>query len=104
MKSIHFSSPLKIGGAARATLDMRDPCMGDEEDALSMAQDMGRGENALTVEMCLLSRLCGLRYEETRSMRSADYKRLREAYAALAGDGGAKNAEPEAEEAPPPAA
>jgi hypothetical protein len=83
-KSITFDPPVNLGGRLVSSLEMRAPTIGDEEDAMSMAVDGGRGDVTLTGEICLFALLCGVLYEDLRTLRSADYAKIRKTYWELA--------------------
>lgn len=78
--TIPLSHPLTVGGKPLAELTMSEPTMAEEEDSMAMAVDMGRGQVPLTNEMCMYSLLCNVPYDAIRTMTSADYQQLREAY------------------------
>lgn len=81
---ITLSQAVTVGGVPVTTLTMREPTIGVEEDALSMAVSLGRESNILTTEICLLSRLTGVTYDAVRQMPQHDYVKLRSAYDVLA--------------------
>lgn len=80
MKSITFDTPLQSSGKTFASVNMRFPTVGDEEDAQVMAVDLDRGGILLTAELCLFSLLTGIPYDDLRSMPSYEIKKFRRAY------------------------
>lgn len=80
MKSITFDTPLQSSGKTFASVNMRFPTVGDEEDAQVMAVDLDRGGILLTAELCLFSLLTGIPYDDLRSMPSYEIKKFRKAY------------------------
>lgn len=82
-RTITLDHPLTLRGGPVSELTMPEPTMAVEEDALTMAIDLGRSQNPLTSEMCLYSVLVEVPYDVIRTMRAADYQKLRDAYAAL---------------------
>lgn len=78
--AITLESPLRVRGADVFELEMKEPTMAEEEDAMALAVDMGRGQVSLTNEMCMYGLLCNVPYDAIRAMTSADYEKLRRAY------------------------
>lgn len=78
--TIPLDNPVVVGGKPLADLTMKEPTMAEEEDSMAMAVDMGRGQVPLTNEMCMYSLLCSVPYDVIRTMTSADYAKLRDAY------------------------
>lgn len=81
--TIPLDAPVIVGGKPLAELTMKEPTMAEEEDSMAMAVDMGRGQVPLTNEMCMYSLLCSVPYDVIRTMTSADYAKLRDAYGAF---------------------
>lgn len=92
--TIPLDNPLTISGASITTLSMREPTMAEEEDAMSMAVDLGRGTVPLTTEMCMYALLCNISYDAVRGMKSADYQKLRDAYQRFTRPTGTSRPEP----------
>ena len=70
---------LTIGGKTYTTIDVRRPCVGDEEDAMDQALAMGKGENRVTLELCLYSKITLIPYDVLRAMDADDYRAIRDA-------------------------
>lgn len=79
VEQVSLLEPLTIGGKSWTTVDVRRPTVGDEEDAMDMAIKLGRGENRVTLELCLMSRLTSIPYDALRRMEAADYTAIRDA-------------------------
>lgn len=84
-KKITLKAPVKIAGEEVCEIEVRRSTIGDEEDALQQANKIKRGNNALTVEMCLISRVSKIPYDALRSMNGPDYALLRSALNELNG-------------------
>lgn len=79
VKQVVLREPLTIGGQRYTSIDVRRPCVGDEEDAMEQALAMGRGENRVTMELCLYSLLTQIPYDQLRTMDADDYRNIRDA-------------------------
>jgi len=79
VEQVTLKEPLTIGGQTFTTIDVRRPCVGDEEDAMEQAISMGRGENRVTLEICLFSILTSIPYDKLRGMDAEDYTAIRKA-------------------------
>lgn len=79
-KEIKFDYPVNLSGVMRDCLSMRYPTAGDEEDGMTMAVDNGRGDVPISGELCIFSILCGVPYEDLRTLPSSQYRKLRLAY------------------------
>lgn len=82
-RSIILCEPVSFGGKTYTSLDMRRPTMGDEEDAVDQAITLGKGDNQVTVELCLVGLIVGAAYDDMRRLPTAVYKQLRAEYAEL---------------------
>lgn len=82
-KTIILDHPIILRGGPVSELTMPEPTIAIEEDALTMVTGLGRTQNPLTSEMCMFSLLVEVPYDVIRTMRSGDYQKLRDAYAAL---------------------
>ena len=96
VEQVTLNEPLTIGGKTYTTIDVRRPCVGDEEVAMEQAISMGRGENRVTLEMCLFSILTGIPYDQLRGMDADDYTAIRKAADAVSRP--TKKEEPAAED------
>ncbi|WP_288230892.1 phage tail assembly protein [uncultured Desulfovibrio sp.] len=101
-RTVALSEPIEVGGKALAEVVVRRSTVGDEEDAMQQAVQLKRGQNPVTVEMCLLSRVTRLPYDAIRSLHGADYAAIREALGELNGPvpGGPENPTPETDGTP----
>lgn len=84
-RTVALSEPIEVGGKALAEVVVRRSTVGDEEDAMQQAVQLKRGQNPVTVEMCLLSRVTRLPYDAIRSLCGTDYAAIREALGQLNG-------------------
>lgn len=81
---VTLHEPLTIGGKTYTAIDVRRPCVGDEEDAMDQALAMGKGENRVTLELCLYSKITLIPYDVLRTMDADDYRSIRDAAVELA--------------------
>ena len=65
-RTVTLREPLTVGGKEMTEVVVTASTVGDEEDAMQMAVDMKRGSNPVTVELCLLSRVTRLPYDDAR--------------------------------------
>lgn len=84
-RNIKLDEPLAVGGKNIEEVIIRASTVGDEEDAMQEAINVGRGENNVTVELCLISKLTRLPYDAIRSMSGPEYKKLKDALSELNG-------------------
>ena len=78
-KIVKLQTPITIGGVEKTEVEVRASTIGDEEDALQEALRLKKGKNALTIEMCLFSKVSKIPYDVLRSMNRADYGAIRDA-------------------------
>ena len=76
-KIVKLQTPITIGGVEKTEVEVRASTIGDEEDALQQAIQLKKGKNALTIEMCLFSKVSKIPYDVLRSMNRADYGAIR---------------------------
>lgn len=84
-RTITLEEPLTFGGQEVTEVILRRSTVGDEEDAMQRAIQMKRGNNSVTLEMCLLSKLIRIPYDAIRNMHGPDYKKIRDAHNKLSG-------------------
>lgn len=84
-KTVTLSEPLIVGGKELAEVVVRRSTVGDEEDAMQQAIGLKQGNNPVTVELCLMSRVTRLPYDAIRSMTGPEYQKLKTALNALNG-------------------
>lgn len=84
-KVIILNEPLEVGGNLLNEIEMKRPTIGDEEDAMQIAIELKKGNNPLSVEMCLIGRLTKLPYDKIRMLHSKDYAQFRAALHELNG-------------------
>ncbi|MBQ3059612.1 MAG: phage tail assembly protein [Desulfovibrio sp.] len=84
-KTVILSEAIEVGGKQITEVIIRRSTVGDEEDAMQQAIQIKRARNAVTVEMCLMSRLTRLPYDAIRNMCGPDYAALRMALNELNG-------------------
>lgn len=82
-KTVTLLEPIEVGGKILTEVSIRRSTVGDEEDAMQQAVQLKRAQNAVTVEICLVSKLTRLPYDAVRSMCGQDYAALREALSGL---------------------
>ncbi len=78
-----LSTPIVVQGKKTETITLRRATLGDDEDAMEMALALGRGSNAITVELCTLSIVSGVPYDVLRTLDEEDIATLRAAHASL---------------------
>ena len=83
--TVILSEALEVGGKQISEVIIRRSTVGDEEDAMQQAIQLKRPKNAVTMEMCLMSRLTKLPYDAIRSLCGPDYAALRNALNELNG-------------------
>ena len=84
-KTIQLKEPIEVGGKTLTEIEVRRSTIGDEEDAMQTAVRMKRGQNPLTVEMCLFAKVTRLPYDKIRMMNGQDYAAIRAALNELNG-------------------
>lgn len=76
-KIVKLQEPITISSVETSEVEVRASTIGDEEDALQQAIQLKKGKNALTIEMCLFSKVSKIPYDVLRSMNRADYGAIR---------------------------
>lgn len=84
-KMIMLDEPIEICGQTVSEIEMRRPTIGDLEDAQQEAIRHKRVQNAITMEMCLITRVTKINYDKLRQMYQPDYLKLRDALNELNG-------------------
>lgn len=84
-KTVKLLEPIQVGGKEVTEVTLRRSTVGDEEDAMQQAVQLKRGKNAVTVEVCLFSKVTRLPYDAIRSLYGTDYAAIREAFNNLNG-------------------
>lgn len=84
-KTVTLSAPVKVADREMLEIEIRRSTVGDEEDAMQQAVRMKRGDNQVTVEICLIAMLTRLPYDAVRSLYGPDYQKLRHALNELNG-------------------
>ncbi|CAK7034640.1 MAG: hypothetical protein DELT_00510 [Desulfovibrio sp.] len=80
MIPVKFSPSVTIGGKKYASINMKCPTIGDEEDAQDMAIALGKPFNPVTAEICTFAVLTGFGYDDIRTLPTWAYQLLRPAY------------------------
>lgn len=78
-KHVTLAEPLTVAGKELSEVIVRRSTVGDEEDAMQEAIRLKRGNNNVTVELCLMAKLTRLPYDAIRSMPGPEYQKLKEA-------------------------
>lgn len=78
-KKVIFDEPLLVAGNELTEVIVRRSTVGDEEDAMQEAIKLKRGNNNVTVELCLMAKLTRLPYDTIRAMDGPEYQKLKEA-------------------------
>lgn len=78
-KHVNLAEPLNIGGKEITEVVVRRSTVGDEEDAMQQAISLKRGNNNVTVELCLMAKLTRLPYDAIRGMVGPEYQKLKAA-------------------------
>ncbi len=84
-KTVILLEPVSVRGEKKKEIVVRASTVGDEEDAMQRAVQMNKARNPVTVELCLISRVSGIKYDDLRGMNGQDYATLRAALNELNG-------------------
>ena len=87
-RKVLLGTVLNVGGKEISEVIIRASTVGDEEDAMQEAINLKKGNNNVTVELCLMAKLTRLPYDAIRSLPGQDYQKLKNALAELNGIAG----------------
>lgn len=79
-REIILKSAITLNGTPVTRIMMREPTVGTEEDAMTLAISLGKERNPISAEMCTMGLLTGVPYDVIRQMSVLDYQKLRTAY------------------------
>ena len=81
VEKIVLDEPVELRGKQVTEIEVRRPTVADEEDAMEQAIQLDKADNRITLEICIYSRVTGLKYEVLRKMDADDFVKIRTAYA-----------------------
>ena len=73
---VTLSKPITVGKTTVEKVEIKPLTMGDNEDAMALAVQMGKADNQFTIALCLLSKATGIAYDKLRALPMADGQRL----------------------------
>ncbi len=73
---ITLSKPITVGKTTVEKVEIKPLTLGDNEDAMALAVQMGKADNQFTLALCLLAKATGLSYDKLRSLPMSDGQRL----------------------------
>lgn len=73
---ITLSKPIIVGKTTVEKVEIKPLTMGDNEDAMALAVQMGKADNQFTLALCLLAKATGLSYDKLRTLPMTDGQRL----------------------------
>lgn len=77
--TVPLTQALTVGGKEITEVSLRASTVGDEEDAMQQAVQLGKAKNSITFELCLVSKLTRLPYDTIRHLPGRDYAKIRQA-------------------------
>ena len=73
---VTLSKPIIVGKTTVEKVEIKPLTMGDNEDAMALAVQMGKADNQFTLALCLLAKATGLSYDKLRALPMTDGQRL----------------------------
>ena len=95
---ITLSKPIIVGKTTVEKVEIKPLTLGDNEDAMALAVQMGKADNQFTLALCLLSKATGISYDKLRALPMVDGQNLINAMNAAVNENPTE-AEPAAEKA-----